>query len=162
MLDTLLNVASFKAIVKICEHRSHRDYVIEDSIAQGDDIPFCTRKFSNACDIIEVYREVGYDVHPEKTYISRARAEFLRKSYEKGRLSGYRARSILNIMYRNPIKEPELIKPMRLYSRISVWNLLILRGGDPVSVGRMMLEDARQAGVEKHHAVGFCLLPSAI
>lgn len=161
LLDTMLNICSFLVIVDLAEEEKGSRVVYDNLIAQGDDILFTTTNYSDAVRIIEWYSYIGYDVHPEKTYISRARAEFLRKSYESNIITGYRARSMLSILYRNPIKVPELVKPMRLYARISVWSLLIQRGADADKVGTLMLEDARQAGVDRDKALGFMLLPAA-
>lgn len=161
LLDTLLNLSSFKVILDLIELRYSKRADVADLVAQGDDILFTCRSLELAEQIISMYRWVGYDVHPEKTFVSRHRAEFLRRSYERGKLIGYRARGMLSILYRNPIKEPEMVKPMRIYSRVSVWNMMVLRGACAERVVDLMMEDARQAGIDEDKAAGFVLLPAA-
>lgn len=53
-----------------------------------------------------------------------------------------------------------LNKAERLYSRLMLWHVCVLRGCDPRKVVQSYLEDARQAGVSD--AADFALTPNCV
>lgn len=69
-----------------------------------------------------------------KTYISRSRAEVLRRSYAPGAITGYPVRSITALRFRNPITCRALDAKLALRNMIEQWNLFQLRGVDPQGV----------------------------
>jgi len=79
VLDTIINIASFKVIRKITEARLRRPIFINYLNAQGDDVILSTSDTITAEYIMDTYEKLGYEVHRLKTFISRNRAEFLRQ-----------------------------------------------------------------------------------
>lgn len=106
-----------------------------------------------------MYGYLGYKVHPQKTYISRDRGEFLRRNYEPKKLTGYLGRTQLALRFRNPIIPLALDPAERLGSRMDLWSLFAIRGGNGRGVAEMFLEDAEQSGVKKEIAIGYALTP---
>ncbi|APG76006.1 hypothetical protein 2 [Hubei toti-like virus 19] len=161
-LDTELNKSSFAVTKKLAERTIKTGIPIFSHVSQGDDINYATTRLEYVQWILHIYNSIGYEAHPAKTFISKERTEFLRKSYEKGfGVTGYNVRTMLSIRFRNPIRALPVVKAMRLYSRVTIWHLLLLRGGDGERIAQMALEDAEQLGVRKHHAAGFILCPAA-
>lgn len=161
VLDTLLNLASFKIITRLAEQTIGRPIPVGNHYAQGDDVVFSTNDLGAVEAVVALYGEVGYQVHPEKTFVSRQRAEFLRKSYEVGRIVGYISRGILSIRFRNPIISTPVVAEERLYSRLSTWQLCVLRGADVGRVMSLFLDDAEQLGVKRVDAADFALTPNS-
>lgn len=115
VLDTIINISSFKVIRRIAEARIGRTLYISDLYAQGDDVILSTKTIDGAKYIMGTYEKLGYEVHPLKTFISRNRAEFLRRSYEPHGVTGYIARSTVGIRFRNPAQEEPTSKAERVY-----------------------------------------------
>lgn len=161
LLDTLLNIASFDVLTF---HASHgRGHTYWASLHQGDDIHFKASSVLAVTDLIKTYNDNGYEVHSEKTYVSRCRTEFLRRSYESGRgIVGYIGRTIHALMYRNPVSEVSLSKIGRAYNRLSTMMLLLLRGARVSGVMVYLREDCRQLGLDLQDLVDFYLTPNAV
>lgn len=84
LIDTLLNIASFRIITRWLRESTGLPFVTNFFRAQGDDVIFTSTSVWEVQLIIHAYNIFGYEVHPHKTFISRHRAEFLRRSYERG------------------------------------------------------------------------------
>nr|QVG74812.1 hypothetical protein 2 [Totiviridae sp.] len=162
LIDTILNITSFRVAVRVARTISKRSFVILHHRSQGDDIAFATRHLEDAAWVMHVYNKLGYEAHPTKTFFSRYRTEFLRRSYEDGLgITGYLARSLLSIRFRSPILEMPLVRASRLYSRLTAWHLMTLRGANPSAAAKCYLWDAEQLGVDKTTASNFALTPSS-
>lgn len=162
LLDTLLNICSFRVAVRCAESIVGHQITVKGHKSQGDDVTFACPSLEDIGAIIHVYNRLGYEVHPSKTYYSRYRTEFLRKSFEHPLgIVGYAGRTLLSIRFRNPILEMPVLKPMRLYSRLTLWHLLSVRGADGAACARAYLEDALQMGVSETNARGFALCPAS-
>lgn len=160
LLDTILNIVSFRVAVRYC-YRFYGQYVpIGRCTMQGDDVLFTTVGVTGVEALVAMYQTLGYKVHPQKTYISRDRGEFLRRSYELGGITRYTPRTLLSIRFRNPIIPMPIAAAERLYSRLAMWSLARQRGADPSVCADMYLEDAEQSGVERHLASAFALTPA--
>ncbi|APG76011.1 hypothetical protein 2 [Shuangao toti-like virus] len=162
LLDTFLNVCSFRVIKRISEGRIRTNIPIAGFHAQGDDVIFGVKIPLHAAVIMDTYKKIGYEVHPLKTYVSRKRGEFLRRSYDQYGVTGYTARTCLSIRFRNPILEMPLNRAERLYSRLTLWHLCVLRGCDTRRVVLSYLEDAKQARVKVRDAADFALTPNCL
>lgn len=110
--------------------------------------------------LVAMYQTLGYKVHPQKTYISRDRGEFLRRSYERSGITGYTPRTLLSLRFRNPIIPIATAPAERLYSRLALWSLARQRGASPSACTELYLEDARQAGIDERIASAFALTPA--
>lgn len=162
ILDTLLNIASFRVIKRVAAARLGRQIYIGDFHAQGDDVIFTATDLHAIQLIIDTYGKIGYEVHPMKTYISRTRGEFLRRSYEPEGVTGYLARSLLNIRYKNPIQSSPLTPGERLYSQLSQLHLVSLRNAKPDVCADMFVEWADQQRLDTAKAASYALTPNAV
>nr|QVU40016.1 hypothetical protein [Kamu toti-like virus 1] len=162
LLDTILNIVSFRVALNHCKDILGYTPRIYCHKAQGDDVAFAMEKLSEVATVMSIYNDLGYEAHPLKTFYSRDRTEFLRRCYSRqGGINGYVTRSLLSTMYRNPIQEPPIIRAERLYSRLTAWQLSVVRGCDGVKCGECFLSDAEQLGVSRKHAAGFALTPAS-
>nr|QVG74808.1 hypothetical protein 2 [Totiviridae sp.] len=162
LIDTLLNITSFRVALRIASEIKGRYIHIAYHRSQGDDVAFATADLKDVALIMHIYNRIGYEAHPSKTFFSRYRTEFLRKSYEADLgITGYLARSLLSIRFRSPILEMPIVRATRLYSRLTAWHLMTLRGATPKSAVMCYLWDAEQIGVDKTTAANFALTPSS-
>lgn len=168
LLGTLLNYASSSVASDLV--RSYRlsgrdggsaEVRVLSKLCQGDDISVELSTVEEGDVLLTAMGALGYKVHPQKTYISRDRTEFLQRSFEPGSITGYLSRLFLGIRFRSPILEPPLIRAERLFSRFMIWQLAMLRGAD---IGRAIdafLMEAAALKVERGDAIGFMLTPRA-
>lgn len=162
VLDTILNVCSFRVIRKISEIRLGKPFWVGHFYAQGDDVIFAARDLGGIRLIIDTYGKLGYEVHPYKTYISRGRGEFLRRSYEAIGVTGYLARTMHGLRFKNPIQDDPLSLTERIYSHMMQWHLAMLRGGVPEVVVQMLMEDLRGMRISTKKAAGLFLTPNCL
>jgi len=162
VLDTIINAASFKVIKKIVSARLGKDIEVGCLYAQGDDVIMSVRTVSIAAYIMDTYDKLGYEVHPLKTFISKNRAEFLRRSYEPAGVTGYIARSTVGIRFRNPAQEEPTSKAERIYPELCQWNLVSLRGAAPVQAAECFLESMRNQGLDTDTVINYILTPSSV
>lgn len=162
LLDTLLNIGSFRVVCALVKESGLPRPSIRHHYAQGDDIIFTCPDLQSIQRIMELYTMLGYEVNPGKTYISRHRGEFLRRSYEPWGITGYAARTVTGLRFRNPIQENPLIRQERVYPRLVQWHLASLRGAHPGVVADMFLEDVKQAGVDPMSAADYAVTPSSV
>lgn len=161
LLGTLLNIGSFRACKRIAAWVEPGLEVL-DAIHQGDDIHFKVMNLRHAEVLIHVMTNCGYVVNPLKTYFSTTRSEFLRRSYELDRITGYPGRSMTGMRFRNPIHMDNVSKPARMYERIAIAMMMLGRGAAAASVAQYIIEDAKQLGVPKDVVADFCLTPNAV
>lgn len=161
LFDTLLNIASFKVVCRYVKEDWGQPVPVYNLCAQGDDVLWETAGLRGVERVVAVYAALGYQVHPQKTYISQDRAEFLRRSYETTGITGYSSRTQLSVRFRNPIIEMPLAPAERISSRVALWMLARQRGASALPVAEMILEDALQAGVSHADMVDFSLTPGS-
>lgn len=162
LVDTLLNITSFRVAVRLASEIKEQYIHISHHRSQGDDVAFATARLEDVALIMHIYNKIGYEAHPSKTFFSRRRTEFLRKSYEANiGITGYLARSLLSIRFRSPILEMPLVRATRLYSRLTAWHLMTLRGAKPKAAVNCYLWDAEQIGVDRTTAANFALTPAS-
>lgn len=101
-------------------------------------------------------------MHSQKTYISRCRGEFLRRSYEEQGVTGYFARTIHGLRFKNPIQDDPISLTERIYGHVTQWHLAYMRGGQADSVVAMLMEDIKGMGVSTKKAVAFFLTPNSL
>uniref|UniRef100_A0AAU7L0Q3 RNA-directed RNA polymerase n=1 Tax=Zeugodacus cucurbitae toti-like virus 4 TaxID=3159488 RepID=A0AAU7L0Q3_9VIRU len=158
LLDTILNITSFRVAVRLAGRVLGKEIPIHCHKSQGDDVAFSSGNLNDVSHIIHIYNKLGYEAHPAKTFYSKYRTEFLRKSYEKGvGITGYICRSLLSIRFRNPILDLAVEKATRIYSRLTTWHLLCIRGMKSKCVAELFIEDCAQMGVSAEHAAGYAL-----
>lgn len=160
LIGTLLNIGVFRVCVRIAQGISPR-VTYFDAVHQGDDIHFKATTLFALSLIISVMRSNGYAVHPEKTYFSKERSEFLRRSYEKKTIIGYLARSLTAMRFRSPIAQEPISRASRVFERMSILIMALQRGACPSSVAAFILEDCAQIGVSHQIAADYALTPNA-
>lgn len=162
ILDTILNICSFRVVRRVAACRLGRPFWIGNFYAQGDDVIFTATNKEAIQLIIDSYGQIGYEVHPEKTYISDHRGEFLRRSYEPEGVTGYLARSLGNLRFRTPIQSAPLTPGERLYGLLSQCHLMSLRTADPKACAQYYYEQAVEQGLDGPRAADYALTPSSV
>lgn len=161
LIDTILNIVTYRINTRLAG-RISSDHFYWSNVHQGDDISFKASSPEAVNALCSVYKDCGYEVHPEKTYLSRERTEFLRRSYEVRRITGYIGRTLGGMRFRNPTKLDPVSRPARVYERISIYLLAVLRSANPAAAMDMLIEDASQYGIPKDKLVDFALTPNAV
>lgn len=160
LLDTLPNIVSFRIEQGYCLKYYGVGVPVGRYTMQGDDVIFTTISTEAVEALVAMYQTLWYRVHLQKTYISRDRDEFLRRSYERGGITGYTPRTLLSLSFRNPIIPLPVTPAERLYSRLALWSLAQQRGASPRACAELYLEDALQAGIDGQRAAAFALAPA--
>lgn len=121
-LDTLVNLTEMSMSQDWIEEKGYKSGLISVN-AQGDDD---LTKFKSRADAIATwmaYTSFGLDVNPGKFFLDRRRDEYLRRVYENGKLTGYPARSVTSICFRNPVNERESPGSERVRQTLKKWKL---------------------------------------
>nr|QYV43090.1 MAG: RNA-dependent RNA polymerase [Totiviridae sp.] len=159
--DTLINMASFKLIDSLVAPISSGLPATLGFCAMGDDVMFATPSLDHVNKIMTLYNILGYEVHPQKTYLSKLRTEFLRRNFDASGTGGYRARTLLSILWRSPILRDTPNPHMRLSTRIPQWLLFMQRGACPRNTVTHFVADCTQSGVRPDVAVSFSITPNS-
>lgn len=140
LLVTLTNYIELQMAEKIVEKIEGRK-LLASFEAMGDDDRLELRSRGDVMRINLIYKALGLEVNPKKTFLAKDRDEFLRKVYTQGMVSGYPARILASILYnkREPPDKFEVID--RVDSNVSNWWLAIQRGCDYDKTIRLMTTD---------------------
>jgi hypothetical protein len=127
LLDTLVNLIELSMAKEWVEENSSIKVLLKDYNAQGDDdwLKFEDRK--SAIAIWLAYESFGLFVNPGKFFLDTTRDEYLRRVYDKGKITGYPARSVTGICFRNPVSEKETVGPDRIRQSLNKWKLFAER-----------------------------------
>jgi len=68
--------------------------------AQGDDDALKYKTLTECVVHTCMMREMGFEIHPQKTFYSKHHNEYLRRYYYKGMINGYPARMVAGLMWR--------------------------------------------------------------
>lgn len=125
LLDTLLNLSE-AFLAREVTLRRHGATAITTLVAQGDDLHARFLSWGAAIDFFHAYEFMGLPANAQKTIIDDRIAEMLRKfgDAHTQRVSGYAARAINGILFRNPINDPERPGTQRLSGIRDRWNAL--------------------------------------
>lgn len=162
LIGTLLNICSALSCMYIVKLYKNPNAHYLDNIHQGDDIHLKATTVRALEDLISTMTENGYDINSLKTYVSRTRTEFLRRSYEPNTITGYLGRSLTSLRFRNPIKCDPISKPSRAYERVSFAMLMRGRGAVAESIAEYIFQDCQQLGIDRKTTANFCLTPNAV
>lgn len=160
LLDTLLNIASYEVLTRLAAKSG--PFAYWGAVHQGDDIIFKANSVDAVNYLIQLYNRFGYEVHPDKTFISKTRSEFLRRAYGPEGVTGYPARTIQGLLYKNPIRPQPMSSIARVYDRMSVLELLVSRGADPEACAAYLIEDSAQLGIDAREVADFCTTPNSV
>lgn len=143
MLDTLFNYAEFHAVVKSCERLGLKVHVLNSNF-QGDDVYLELADWQSAVNLVEGYRLLGFEINQSKFFMSVFRNEYLREVVSENEKSGYPARAIGAVLWRNPIKRDPKKGQLRANEQLAMWNTLATRGLDSGKVRAHMFQDIQQ------------------
>jgi hypothetical protein len=121
-LDTIVNICEKNMAVRWASSHGLNSEPI-DFCAQGDDDWFKFSEYRQALMIWLAYYSFGLKVNPNKFFISTTRDEFLRRVFDKNIITGYPARSVTALLFRNPIEEVETRGPERVRQVLTKWKL---------------------------------------
>lgn len=153
MLGTMINRVELKMAQRYCAEKGQAVVTKADN-SQGDDVWLKLNNRKDAFAIWYAYLSFGLDVNPKKFFVSEDRDEYLRKVLDKGVLTGYPARSVTSICFRNPIQEKEPPGPSRIRSNFTKWKLFSERCNKNIHClffYNHLLQDCKQAvtGINK-------------
>jgi hypothetical protein len=147
LLDTIANLAEVEMAKDWVTENSVIDHGIIEVNAQGDDDKFKIRTRRGAVAIWLAYESFGLGVNPGKFFLDKDRDEYLRRVMDGDKITGYPARSISSIMFRNPINESEPVGAARVRSTFGKWKLFAERLDRNLAEGwfrRKMIQDCVQ------------------
>jgi hypothetical protein len=155
LLDTICNLAEVELADEWVRTNSTIDPGIIKVNAQGDDDLFKLKTSRGAIAIWLAYESFGLGVNPGKFFLDKHRDEYLRRVMDGDKITGYPARSVASILFRNPVNEAEPVGQSRIRSTFGKWKLFAERFDsnvdDPGWFWRKFLQDAVQGtqGVTK-------------
>ena len=120
------------------------------AVFQGDDVRLVTSYVDTAVRVAGRMNALGDDINLSKSFLSNTRDEFLRKVWRHNVVSGYPARAINSLLWRNPIVREAPQGMLRfedlsegwsvLHGRLESWNLL-----DSAALLRLWVSDVSGA-----------------
>lgn len=127
MYDTIVNLVELAMAKRWVQENSTITVQIDDFNAQGDDDWLKLKNRKSAIAIWLAYESFGLFVNPGKFFLDTSRDEYLRRVMDRGILTGYPARSITGICFRNPVSEKETVGSDRIRQTLGKWKLLCER-----------------------------------
>lgn len=143
-IDTLINYAELFAVREMCKELLGSD-PIRHLVVQGDDDKVAVPRARDGVTIVALYNEAALPVNPAKFFLSQDRDEFLRRVVHPDGVRGYPARSVLSLMWRNPIQTEPPKGLLRGRAIIDSWNGFITRGGAHGPCVHSMITDLSRA-----------------
>jgi hypothetical protein len=144
LMDTLFNWGEFHA-AKELSRRWGLPTRVFSAHAQGDDDQLTVGSWGEAASIVLAYQAMNFDINPSKFFVSVRRDEFLRQVCVAGDVSGYPVRTVLGILWRNPVSRDPPSGVLRASEQASQWNLLVGRGASKRAVLHHMRSDIANA-----------------
>jgi len=138
LFGTMSNDAKVTMFRKIVARRAFPVFYdlfdpVINSDSQGDDLRSRQKSVQHAEAFVNCYKETGFSVHPRKFFVSNNADEFLRKLALDGKvLTGYPARGVANMIFRNPIRAKPHDLEYRFRERIANWFMLARRIQTPL------------------------------
>jgi hypothetical protein len=123
LLDTLVNLTELAMAQEWVRENSVIPAELVDYNAQGDDDWLKINRRDTAIALWLAYESFGLFVNPGKFFLDTRRDEYLRRVYDKGKITGYPARSITSIAFRNPVSEKETVGADRIRQSLTKWKL---------------------------------------
>lgn len=140
LLDTMCNVGELMAARALLKRLGIDDPVL-GFFAQGDDDQVTCSSPVGAADLCMAYSIMGFELNPHKFFIDTERDEFLRRVVTPEGITGYPARAVNSILWRNPVNPDPLPGEAALRQQLKQWNLLYSRGCDSEWCFKHMLRD---------------------
>jgi hypothetical protein len=119
-------------------------------IAQGDDTEWQTRMPGASSAGVRILQLMNIPINVQKSFIASKRTEYLRQVPQPKHVSGYPARTISGLLWRNPVSRDPPAGIGRMEEQLGQWNLFYSRGGEWSRVYKHMVRDLSRAnGVRK-------------
>lgn len=126
LIDTIVNLAEVDMAERYANLNNYQ-LKIRELNAQGDDDWFKLNSYSDGVALWLIYESFGLNVNPGKFFLSKTRDEYLRRVLDKDKITGYPARSVTALMFRNPVNEKETVGIERHRQTFMKWKLFAER-----------------------------------
>jgi len=144
MLDTMVNIVELRMAKRYCLEKE-QPILGSESNSQGDDTWLKLQSYNDAFSLWYAYDSFGLVVNPKKFFVDTVRDEYLRRVMDKDVITGYPARSVASICFRNPIQPAEPPGPQRVRSNFSKWKLFAERGNVTIEHPWIMAQYTRDS-----------------
>lgn len=134
LYDTIINIVTFRMACQISKVN-----MVQAFIAQGDDDLIVALNESDAYRILFAYKEMNFEVNPNKTFLSNTIDEYLRVVYDGDSCSGYLARGVRSVIIASPINKAIPDGELRANALLTNWITLLNRGG--INIDKHMVKD---------------------
>jgi hypothetical protein len=163
---TILNYAELYTARDIVQELGI-DAPFRDEVVQGDDDKVRAKNAAAAAAIVGAYKSMDLELNLKKFFTDFDRDEFLRQvavwKGSRGDVSGYPARALLSLLWRNPISKDPVAGMLRAREQLKAWNMMIGRGADKMNVYREMFRDITQAnGMSGDEFAGLLRTPASL
>lgn len=127
MIDTFINLIEIEMGKDLYYEVTGEELSVLDINGQGDDDKLKIKYYKHCVGLWSCIESFGLKVNPGKFFCAKDRDEYLRRVYEDGKVTGYPARSITSIMFRNPISPQEAVGAARARENLTKWKLFCER-----------------------------------
>jgi hypothetical protein len=142
--NTCWNKANLRVAARVAKQRKAGFGLLPGDVVEGDDMHGTVISYASAIGIVGVLKDMNFDINEAKFFLAQNRSEMLRKVVEVDRVSGYTARAMGAIFWRNPISRDPPSGILRAREQLLSWSTLISRGADPVKTRKFMVRDIGQ------------------
>jgi len=127
LIDTLINLTELEMAQRWVHENSAIRVDLKDFNAQGDDDWLKIGSYRAAIALWLAYESFGLFVNPGKFFLDKWRDEYLRRVMDNNKVTGYPARSVASIVFRDPTSPKEPIGEGRIRSSFGKWKLFAER-----------------------------------
>lgn len=127
LIDTLVNLIEVDMAKDLYNEVTNDTISLVDVNGQGDDDKFKIQEYKHCVGLWLAFESFNLKVNPGKFFVSKHRDEYLRRVYDRGIVTGYPARSVTSIMFRNPISPQEAVGSARTRENLTKWKLFCER-----------------------------------
>jgi hypothetical protein len=140
MFDSLVNLSENVYIISVLKRLGTGGMSFNIDVT-GDDVSSQHSNMVRCIMYVLAFQDLGCKIHPRKTWIDRKWNEYLRLVVKGRYMTGYPARSLLSIFWRNPVSSEAPRGTLRLAESLDRWLKLVKRGYSMESVYPHMLRD---------------------
>jgi hypothetical protein len=144
LFGTVMNYAELHTAKDIVEESQILSPFI-DEVVQGDDDRLRCKNIAAASAIVGAYKSMDLKLNLKKFFTDFNRDEFLRQVAVWGDVSGYPARGVLGLLWRNPVSRDPIAGLLRAREQLKAWNLMLGRGTDRQKTMKHMYNDITAA-----------------
>lgn len=160
LLDTIVNASELEMVRLIMMDRYSYDPVVT-YYAQGDDDRLVTNNIYYTLKMLDLYSELGFKINPRKFFIATDADEYLRITTDEKGTTGYMARAIPSLCWRNPVNRDPPAGSLRLSELMANWATAIGRGACNF-MGMMVVDMARSNKIKKDEVMRLLATPASL